>query len=255
MPVDIATFSAIDLPEAPRGRADSACRSLRVVARIQRPAPGRTRCSHHPRRWPGEPERSPDGYGEIDRAARRRTAWPVGSGGGGDHERTTGAQTEFTTEKWRLLAAVDRFVPRSEYPPASRRRSSAIPPVQSRAERLDEIRIRSSMAGLTSAMKGLGTILHRRKSVLFVSQGFPASLEEDHQRSETRLGLGLDSRVLRHRAAEQHRGLHGRSVRSGDGRRLQQSLPPEPSNDCREHERLRDRQHQRTRARGRADDG
>ena len=34
------------------------------------------------------------------------------------------------------------------------------------------------MDGLTSAMKGLGTILHRRKSVLFVSQGFPASLED-----------------------------------------------------------------------------
>ena len=34
------------------------------------------------------------------------------------------------------------------------------------------------MDGLTSAMKGLGTIPHRRKSVLFVSQGFPASLED-----------------------------------------------------------------------------
>jgi len=252
-PVEIATFSAIDLPEAPRDAPIApADRSGSAHASNDQPQDGRVvlivlddlLVSLSAARMvtvKSIGRRAVERLGPSDLAAVVTT-----SGRFGGH-------AEFTTEKWRLLAAIDRFVPQSEFDSPGIASSPGIPSVQSRADRLDAIRIRSAMAGLTGAMKGLAMILHRRKSVLFVSQGFPAPLDEIIRDSHSRLGLGLDSRILRHRAAEQYRHLYGRSVRAGNGPGLQQRLASEPANDCREYERRRDRQHQRSRARSRAD--
>jgi VWFA-related protein len=177
-PVEIATFSAIDLPEAPRDAPiPPADRSGSAHASNDQPQDGRVvlivlddlLVSLSAARMvtvKSIGRRAVERLGPSDLAAVVTTSGRVG------------AQTEFTTEKWRLLAAIDRFAAQSEYDNPAIASSPATPPVQSQAERLGQIRMRSAMAGLTSAIKGLGTILHRRKSVLFVSQGFSAPLED-----------------------------------------------------------------------------
>ncbi|MEO7134338.1 MAG: VWA domain-containing protein, partial [Vicinamibacterales bacterium] len=177
-PVEIATFSTIDLPEAPRDAPiPSADRSGSAHASNDQPRDGRVvlivlddlQVSLSAARMATVKSigrRAVERLGPSDLAAVVTTSGRLG------------AQTEFTTEKWRLLGAIDRFVPQSEYDRPDIASSAAAPPVQSQAENLAQIRLGSAMAGLTSAIKGLGTILHRRKSVLFVSQGFPAPLDE-----------------------------------------------------------------------------
>ena len=177
-PVEIATFSAIDLPEAPRDAPTApADRSGSAHASNDQPEDGRVvlivlddlLVSLSAARMvtvKSIGRRAVDRLGPSDLAAVVTTSGRLG------------AQAEFTTEKWRLLAAIDRFVPQSEYDSSGIASSPATPPVLSSAERIGQVRLRSAMAGLTSAINGLSTILHRRKSVLFVSQGFPAPLEE-----------------------------------------------------------------------------
>jgi VWFA-related protein len=184
IPVEPATFSAIDVPEAPLNEPiPPADRSGSSHAANDQPQDGRvvliilddglvSLSAGRMATVKSIGRRAVERLGPSDLAA------VVTTSGRSD------GQTEFTTEKWRLLAAVDRFVPRSEYDSTEIASSST-------AERLDEVRIRSSMAGLTSAMKGLGAIPHRRKSVLFVSQGFPASLEEIIK--DARIGSAWDS--------------------------------------------------------------
>ena len=177
-PVEIASFSAIDLPEAPRDALVApADRSGSAHASNDQPQDGRvilivlddllvSLSAARMATVKSIGRRAVERLGPSDLAAVVTTSGRLG------------AQTEFTTEKWRLLAAIDRFVPQSEFDSPGIASSPGIPPVQSRADRLDGTRMRSAMVGLTSAIKGLGTIPHRRKSVLFVSQGFPAPLEE-----------------------------------------------------------------------------
>ena len=94
------------------------------------------------------------------------------SGGGG-------SQAEFTSDKSRLLEAVERFVPLSEYqPPEIANAAPGGEGATTRLQRLTERRTGAAMAGLTAAARALGTIRHRRKSVLLVSQGFPATITE-----------------------------------------------------------------------------
>ena len=113
MPVDIATFSAIDLPEAPRDAPiPPADRSGSSHASNDQPQDGRVVLII-----------LDDGLVSLS-AARMATVKSIGRRaverlGPSDLAAVVttsgrpGAQ-EFTTEKWRLLAAVDRFVPRSE---------------------------------------------------------------------------------------------------------------------------------------------
>lgn len=89
-----------------------------------------------------------------------------------------GAQAEFTSDKSRLLGAIERFRPQGEHELPS----IATPPpslgvTNAQAERFKDGRIRSAMLGLTVAARALGAIRHRRKGVLLISQGFPATLE------------------------------------------------------------------------------
>ena len=190
-PVDIATFSAIDLPEAPRDAPIApADRSGSAHASNDQPENGRVvlivlddvLVSLSAARMvtvKSIGRRAVERLGPSDLAAVVTTSGRLGG------------QAEFTTEKWRLLAAIDRFVPQSEYDSPGIASSPGTPPVQSRADRLDETRIRSAMTGLTSGINGLGTIPHRRKSVLFVSQGFPAPLDEIIR--DPRVGSAWDS--------------------------------------------------------------
>ena len=192
IPVEIATFSAVDVPETPReAPIPPVDRSGSAHASNDQPQDGRVVLIVLDDSLVDLSAARMATVKSIGRRAVERLG-PSDLGAVVTTSGRSGAQTEFTTEKWRLLAAIDRFVPRSEYaPPDMASSPSDLPPIQSRAERLDEIRIRAAMAGLTSAIKGLGTILHRRKSVLFVSQGFPASLEEIIR--DARIGSAWDS--------------------------------------------------------------
>ena len=177
-PIEIATFSAIDLPAAPRDAAIApADRSGSAHASNDQLQDGRVvlivlddlLVSLSAARMvtvKSIGRRAVERLGPSDLAAVVTTSGRLG------------AQAEFTTEKWRLLAAIDRFVPQSEYDGPGVGSSPATPPVLSQAERLGQTRMRSAMVGLTTAIRSLGTIRHRRKSLLFVSQGFPAPLED-----------------------------------------------------------------------------
>jgi VWFA-related protein len=190
-PVEIASFSAIDLPEAPRDAPIApADRSGSAHASNDQPEDGRvilivlddllvSLSAARMATVKSIGRRAVERLGPSDLAAVVTTSGRLGG------------QTEFTTEKWRLLAAIDRFVPQSEYDSPAIASSPGTAPVQSQADRLDQIRIRSALAGLTSALKALGTVLHRRKSVLFVSQGFSAPLEEIIR--DPRVGATWDS--------------------------------------------------------------
>jgi VWFA-related protein len=90
-----------------------------------------------------------------------------------------GGQAEFTTDKARLLAAIERFVPIGDHELPSI--ATPLPSTvggDSEVERIVERRTASTMAGLSTAARALGAIPHRRKGVLLISQGFPASLEQ-----------------------------------------------------------------------------
>jgi hypothetical protein len=96
---------------------------------------------------------------------------------------TTGAgvgrQAEFTSDKARLLEVIDRFVPRAD--PELPEIANALPTgegAEARVSRLAERRTAAGMEGLSVAARALATIRHRRKSVLLVSQGFPATVDE-----------------------------------------------------------------------------
>ena len=176
-PVEIATFSAIDLPAAPKDEAIApADRSGSAHASNDQLQDGRVvlivlddlLVSLSAARMvtvKSIGRRAVERLGPSDLAAVVTTSGRLG------------AQAEFTTEKWRLLAAIDRFVPHSEYDGPGIGSSPATPPVLSQDERLGQTRMRSAMVGLTTAIRSLGTIPHRRKSLLFVSQGFPVPLE------------------------------------------------------------------------------
>ena len=177
-PVEIATFSAIDLPAALRDEAiASADRSRSAHASNDQLQDGRvvlivlddllvSLSAGRMATVKSIGRRAVERLGPSDLAAVVTTSGRLG------------AQAEFTAEKWRLLAAIDRFVPQSEYDGPGVASSPATPPVLSQAERLGQTRMRSAMVGLTTAIRSLGTIRHRRKSLLFVSQGFPAPLED-----------------------------------------------------------------------------
>jgi VWFA-related protein len=178
-PVDVTTFSAVDVADAPReAPIPEIDRSGSARASNDQPQDGRVilivlddglmnLSAGRMVTVKSIARRAVAGLGPSDFAAVITTS---GKRGG---------QTEFTSDKSRLLAAINDFVPRSEYDTAGIAGPlSSVTPAQSQGERLGEVRIRASMAGLTSAVKGLASVPHRRKSVLYVSQGFPGSLEE-----------------------------------------------------------------------------
>jgi VWFA-related protein len=178
-PVEIATFSAVDVPEAPRhaiipppDRSGSAFASndyaddgrmiLIVLDDIQVGfSAGRMATVKSVAR------RAVERLGPADVAGVMTTSGRLGG------------QAEFTSDKSRLLEAIERFVPRGQHElPAIADAPVSMPGAGSRSERIRDGRTRSAMAGLSAAARALATIPHRRKGVLLISQGFPATLEE-----------------------------------------------------------------------------
>ena len=89
-----------------------------------------------------------------------------------------GGQTEFTTDKSRLMAAIGRFVPQGGHDlPAIANGPASIAGGGAPADSLTDRRTISAMAGLSAAARALSTITHRRKGVLLISQGYPATAE------------------------------------------------------------------------------
>ena len=104
-----------------------------------------------------------------------------------------GGQAEFTTDKSRLLDAIERFVPQGEHdlPAIAARRHQRQAPTHE-LNALGERRTQSAMAGLSTAARALATIPHRRKGVLLISQGFPATLEEIIRNPTIGAAYGVD---------------------------------------------------------------
>jgi VWFA-related protein len=180
-PVEVAMFSAIDLPEAPSGATmPSADRSGSAHASNDQSQDGRiilivlddglvTLSAARMATVKSIARHAVERLGPSDLAAVITTS---GKRSG---------QAEFTTEKWRLLEAIDRYVPQSENDPPEigAAPGSSVSSVQPRAERLEAVRIRASMAGLTSATKGLSKAAGQSRG--------------NHQGSTNWLGMGLDS--------------------------------------------------------------
>ena len=178
-PVEIAAFSAVNVPEAPRqsiipppDRSGSAFASndqadggrviLIVLDDVQVSfTAGRMATVKSIAR------RAVERLGPADLAGVMTTSGRLGG------------QSEFTTDKSRLMDAIERFVPQGEHDlPAIANAPPSVAGANPGAERIADRRTQSVMAGLSTAARALATIPHRRKGVLLISQGFPATLEE-----------------------------------------------------------------------------
>ena len=174
-PVEIASFSAVDLPQTPRDaivpppdRSGSAFGSneqadgrliLIVLDDVQVSlTAGRMATVKAVAR------RAVEGLGPADLAGVMTTSGRLGG------------QTELTRDKSRLMAAIARFLPQGGHdlpaiasgPPSTTGGSGS-------AESIADRRTLSAMAGLSAAARVLSTITNRRKGVLLISQGFPAN--------------------------------------------------------------------------------
>ena len=183
-PVPIASFSPVDVPEAP---ADASI-----------PAPDRSGAAY------GSNEQPEDGRvilvvlddfhvsfdgGRIAavKSVVRRLIERLGPSDQAAIIATSGRQSmqaEFTSDKARLLAAADHFFPQAEFAATgvAERGGSGVAPAGAAAGPrfgfINEIKARWAMETLSNAAKALAEIPHRRKAVLLVSQGLSMSLEE-----------------------------------------------------------------------------
>lgn len=178
-PVEIATFSAVEVPDAPRqnipprvdlsgsafgsnDRADDGRLILLILDDIQVGfTAGRMATVKSVAR------RAVERLGPADVAGVMTTSgW-------------LGGQAEFTTDKSRLLEAIERFVPRRQYElPAIASAPPSMPGANPRADNRAERSVEPVMAGLSTAARALATIPHRRKGAILISQGIPATPQE-----------------------------------------------------------------------------
>jgi hypothetical protein len=91
---------------------------------------------------------------------------------------TRAAQAEFTSNKARLLAAVDKFFPQSEVRATGVAEGRGGAGTNARFGFIQDIKARRAMDAMSNAARTLALIPGRRKAVLLVSQGLPLSLEE-----------------------------------------------------------------------------
>jgi VWFA-related protein len=183
-PVELASFSAFDLPEAPENASI--------------PAPDRSGSGY------GSNEQPEDGRvilvvlddyhvsfdgGRIAavRSVVRRLIERLGPSDQVAIIATSGRQSmqaEFTADKARLLAAVNNFFPQAEFAAtgvAERGGGGLTPAAAAAGPRfgfINEIKARWAMETMSNAAKALAEIPHRRKAVMLVSQGLSMSLEE-----------------------------------------------------------------------------
>ena len=130
-----------------------------------------------------------------------------------------GGQAEFTTDKSRLLDAIERYVPlgRHELPSIASAPPST-PDTNPRAQQFAERKTLAAMAGLTAAARALGTIPHRRKGVLLLSQAFRIVPKKSSKMRS--LARGNHPRATT-TAQRECGGLHRRPVRPGTQQELQ----------------------------------
>lgn len=177
--VEIATFSAVDLPAAPAGETISPpVRSGTAAATNDYPDDGRVILivldDYH--------VSFDAGRFAVSKAVARRLVERLGPSDQAAVITSSGqrsGQAEFTTDKARLLAAIDKFFPQSE-----RGASGIAQPASGRGGGsggfgfVAEIKARWAMDTLSNAARTLALIPHRRKAVLLVSQGLPMTLEQ-----------------------------------------------------------------------------
>ena len=189
-PVEIATFSAVDVPEAPRESIiPPPDRSGSAFASNEHPDDGRLilivlddiQMSFTAGRMASVKSVA---RRAVERLGPRDLAGVLTTSG------RLGGQAEFTTDKARLLDAIERFVPRGEHDLPEIADAPSMPG-GSPSERLADRRTISAMSGLTAAARALGSISHRRKGVLMISQGFPARLEDIIR--DPRIGAAYES--------------------------------------------------------------
>ena len=147
------------------------------------------------------------GYAARTRAIARKLVERLGPSDQAAVIATSGRssmQAEFTDNKARLIKAIDAFFPQSE---------KGVGGGGSRFGFVSDIKSRWAMDTLSNAAKALAQIPHRRKAMLFVSEGLPVSVEEIVSKRIRRQCLGRTARLHSHRAAQQRRGISRRPVR------------------------------------------
>ena len=188
--VEIATFTAVDLPEAKADPLIPAPESSgSAFASNDAPDDGRLLLialdDYHASLSAGR-------MATVKSIARRAVErlGPADRAGVVTLSGRPGGQAEFTSDKSRLLRAIDAFVPQSEYD------APAIATAEGQREtsgsqRVAELRTIAAMLGLSRAVREIAPLPHRHKAVLLVSQGLPASLEEIIR--DPKIGAAADS--------------------------------------------------------------
>ena len=182
-PVTISTFLAVDLAAAPPGSPiPPADRSGTAIASNDQPEDGRVILivldDYH--------VRFDAGFAVRTRAVARALIEQLGPSDLAAVMPTSGRtsmQAEFTGDKARLIGAIDRFFPQAESTVSAgtaeaRMAQSLGTKIGGGMGFIDEIKARWAMEAMSNAAKGLAQIPHRRKTVLLVSEGIPASVEE-----------------------------------------------------------------------------
>ncbi len=191
-PVEIASFAAVDLPMAsPDAAIPTPDVSGSAVGSNAQPEDGRVMLvifdDYH--------VSFDAGRIAVSRAAVKRMIERMGPSDLAAVMATSGRsfmQAEFTSDKARLLQAVEKFFPDSEVPaqgvaerPASTGRFGFVhflflprPASAGSFGFVQEIKARWASDAMGNAAKALAEIPGRRKAVLLVSQGIPLSLEE-----------------------------------------------------------------------------
>jgi VWFA-related protein len=182
-PVGIVAFSAIDLPLAsPDEKIPVLDRSGASISTNDQPDDGRVLLivldDYH--------IRFDAGFAARTRTIARRLVERLGPSDQAAVIATSGRNTmqaEFTTDKARLVDAIDRFFPQAE--PHSSLDAARIPPASASGMRSNanfefvrEIKGRWAADAMSSASKALAQIPHRRKAMLFVSEGLPVNVED-----------------------------------------------------------------------------
>ncbi|HXW06399.1 MAG TPA: VWA domain-containing protein [Vicinamibacterales bacterium] len=180
-PVEIATFTAVDLPLAPADVAIPAPdASGTATATNTQPEDGRVILvildDYH--------VSFDAGRLAVARATVKRLIERLGPSDQAAIIATSGRramQAEFTSDKARLLRAVDNFFPQSEMPATGVAERTMAPGTAASGPGfgfVHEIKARWAMETMSNAAKALAQIQNRRKAVLLVSQGIAISLEQ-----------------------------------------------------------------------------
>ena len=179
-PVSIVTFNAVDLPQA---RVDAAIppadRSGTSFASNDQPEDGRVLLivmdDHHVRFGATQIVKAKAiARTLVERLGPSDQAAVIATGGRSIME------AEFTTDKARLVEAIDKFFPQAAGAAGGLDMRSNVPGSRPRGGFgfEQDIKARWAMDALSNAARALALIPHRRKGILLVSEGLPVSVEQ-----------------------------------------------------------------------------